>query len=141
MRTFKEQMMWQQSLSTRLFDVGQGSSIGFEAFWMQHSKCTAHASDADEIGDGNRGGTGDVGVDHQGTVGTLEAHDFRTPSANAKNTISDGDVLAVFVCVFSFNSILRPLVHRRHRTQKLLKQLLHNKKKQGNNSDRFSSIN
>ena len=27
-------MMWQQSLSTRLFDVGQGSSIGFEAFWM-----------------------------------------------------------------------------------------------------------
>ena len=34
MRTFKEQMMWQQSLSTRLFDVAQGSSIGFEAFWM-----------------------------------------------------------------------------------------------------------
>jgi hypothetical protein len=34
MRTFKEQTMWQQSLSTRLFDVGQGSSIGFEAFWM-----------------------------------------------------------------------------------------------------------
>ena len=38
MRTFKsfyvEQTMWQQSLSTRLFDVGQGASIGFEAFWM-----------------------------------------------------------------------------------------------------------
>ena len=34
MRTFKEQVQWQQSLSTRLFDVGQGSSIGFEAFWM-----------------------------------------------------------------------------------------------------------
>ena len=34
MRTFKEQVQWQQSLSTRLFDVGQGASIGFEAFWM-----------------------------------------------------------------------------------------------------------
>ena len=34
MRTFKEQMMWQQSLSTRLFDVASGSSIGFNAFWM-----------------------------------------------------------------------------------------------------------
>ena len=34
MRTFKEQVQWQQSLSTRLFDVGQGTSIGFEAFWM-----------------------------------------------------------------------------------------------------------
>ena len=27
-------MMWQQSLSTRLFDVAQGSSIGFNVFWM-----------------------------------------------------------------------------------------------------------
>ena len=27
-------MMWQQSLSTRLFDVASGSSIGFNAFWM-----------------------------------------------------------------------------------------------------------
>ena len=34
MKTFKEQMMWQQSLSTRLFDVAHGSSIGFNAFWM-----------------------------------------------------------------------------------------------------------
>ena len=29
-----EDMKWQQSLSTKLFDVGQGSSIGFEAFWV-----------------------------------------------------------------------------------------------------------
>jgi hypothetical protein len=39
MKSFKqhiidENTMWQQSLSTRLFDVGQGASIGFEAFWM-----------------------------------------------------------------------------------------------------------
>ena len=33
-KDFIEQVQWQQSLSTRLFDVGQGSSIGFEAFWM-----------------------------------------------------------------------------------------------------------
>ena len=34
MRTFSENVMWQQSLSTRLFDVAQGSSIGFNVFWM-----------------------------------------------------------------------------------------------------------
>ena len=33
-KDFIEQVQWQQSLSTRLFDVGQGSHIGFEAFWM-----------------------------------------------------------------------------------------------------------
>ena len=33
-KEFSEQVQWQQSLSTRLFDVGQGSHIGFEAFWM-----------------------------------------------------------------------------------------------------------
>jgi len=33
-KEFAEQVQWQQSLSTRLFDVGQGSHIGFEAFWM-----------------------------------------------------------------------------------------------------------
>ena len=34
MRTFSENLMWQQSLSTKLFDVASGSSIGFNAFWM-----------------------------------------------------------------------------------------------------------
>ncbi len=29
-----EKMMWQQSLGTKIFDVGSGASIGFNAFWI-----------------------------------------------------------------------------------------------------------
>jgi len=38
MKKFKqyinEILMWQQSLSSKIFDVGQGKSIGFDAFWI-----------------------------------------------------------------------------------------------------------
>ena len=41
MRTFKsylkEDIKWQQSASTLLFDVAQGTNVGFEAFWMPMS--------------------------------------------------------------------------------------------------------
>jgi arsenate reductase-like glutaredoxin family protein len=36
-KEFAEQVQWQQSLSRRLFDVGQGASIGFNAFWLPMS--------------------------------------------------------------------------------------------------------